>query len=146
MDNDTEELSFEYTFSQKSHILGCSRPILFMACNDSDDMDVFVQLRKADSDGNLLQNINNPLQDLKIDANDVEPINPLKYLGLWGCLRASHADIDKEMSTSTFPGHDYSYRAPVPKGKMLNWKLASGRPAWCLMQVKSSFSKSLVTA
>ncbi|KAJ5660925.1 uncharacterized protein N7484_000297 [Penicillium longicatenatum] len=73
--------------------------------------------------GNLLQNINIPLQDLKLDANDVEPINPLKYLGPSGCLRASHAAIDKEMSTSSFPEHDYSSRAPVLKGKIVKLEI-----------------------
>jgi predicted acyl esterase len=120
MDKDTEEISFEYTFSQKACILGSSRAVLFVSCNDSDDMDVFVQLRKADSDGRLLQHINIPLQDLMIDAKDVEPINPLKYLGPPGCLRASHAAIDETISTSSFPEHDYSSRTPVPNGKIIN--------------------------
>lgn len=119
MGNDTEELSFEYTFPQKGCVLGCSRAILFVSCDDSDDMDVFVQLRKADSDGNLLENINIPLQDLKIDAKDVASINPLKYLGPPGCLRASHATLDQTLSTQSWPEHDYSSRTPVPNGKIV---------------------------
>lgn len=119
MASDTEELSFEYKFTQQSCILGCSRAVLFVSCNESDDMDVFVQLRKADSDGNLLENFNIPLQDLKIDAKHVESINPLKHLGPSSCLRASHAALDQALSTSSWPEHDYSSRTPVPKGSIV---------------------------
>lgn len=123
MATDTEELSFEYTFPQKGCILGCSRAILFVSCGDSDDMDVFIQLRKADADSNLLENINIPLEDLKIEAKDVESINPLKYLGPPGGLRASHAALDQALSTPSWPEHDYSSRTPVPKGKIVKLEI-----------------------
>ncbi|KAJ5901239.1 alpha/beta-hydrolase [Penicillium tannophilum] len=119
MATDTEELSFEYIFPQKACVLGCSRAFLFVSCDESDDMDVFVQLRKADADGNLLENINIPLKDLKIEAKDVESINPLKYLGPPGGLRASHAALDQALTTTSFPEHDYSSRTPVPKGSIV---------------------------
>ncbi|KAJ5874233.1 uncharacterized protein N7529_002663 [Penicillium soppii] len=58
-----------------------------MSCNDHDDMDVFVQVRKADTDGRILQNVNGPLSDLKMAESDVDSVNPLKYLGPTGILR-----------------------------------------------------------
>jgi Predicted acyl esterases len=45
---DTEELSFAYTFERKSYVVGHAKAVLYMSCHESDDMDVFVQLRKLD--------------------------------------------------------------------------------------------------
>jgi hypothetical protein len=95
IDNDPEELRFEHTFKTTTHIIGYSRTVLYMSCEQADDLDVFVQLRKADRNGKLLQNLNIPLEDLGLQAEEeVEAINPLKYLGPSGILRASHREID----------------------------------------------------
>ncbi|KAJ5769548.1 alpha/beta-hydrolase [Penicillium odoratum] len=119
MDSDGEELCFEYIFPRKSCILGCARAVLHMSCMDFDDMDVFVQLRKADKEGNMLQNINIPLHDLQMDAAEVENVNPLKYLGPTGALRASHRAIDERLSTTSWPEHDYTFRNPVTRGEVV---------------------------
>ncbi|CAG7931568.1 unnamed protein product [Penicillium olsonii] len=115
MDADPEEVCFEYTFTQNTCVLGCARAILHMSCMDSDDMDVFVQLRKADKQGNILQNINIPLHDLQQDAADVESVNPLKYLGPTGALRASHRAIDRSLSTPFWPEHDYTFKSHLSR-------------------------------
>lgn len=123
MDSDEGELCFEYTFSQRTCLLGCSRAILRMSCEDSDEMDVFVQVRKADKEGNLLQNINIPLCDLGVTASDVDTVNPLKYPGPTGVLRASHRAIDPKLSSPSWPEHDYTSRTPVQRGEVVTLEI-----------------------
>lgn len=98
MGSDIEEVSFQYTFTQPTYVVGCARAVLYMSCQDHGDMDVFVQLRKADEEGRLLENINIPLEDSQVDSSDVEKVNPLIYLGPSGVLRASYRDIDWKLS------------------------------------------------
>ena len=63
-DNDSEELIFKYTFSKPTWLVGYSKAVLHLSCDSSDDMDVFVQLRKLDTLGNILQYMNVPLSNL----------------------------------------------------------------------------------
>jgi predicted acyl esterase len=123
MDSDSEELSFQYTFPHRALFVGCARVVLYMSCNDHDDMDVFVQVRKADRKGRTLQNMNIPLSDLNMDASDVDTVNPLKYLGPTGVLRASHRDIDIDLSNTSWTEHDYSRNSPVPRGQVVRMEI-----------------------
>ncbi|KAJ6029759.1 uncharacterized protein N7446_010891 [Penicillium canescens] len=123
MDADREELSFQYTFPHRALFVGCARVVLYMSCNDHDDMDVFVQVRKADRKGRTLQNMNIPLSDLNMDAYDVDTVNPLKYLGPTGVLRASHRDIDLDLSNTSWTEHDYSRNSPVPRGQVVRMEI-----------------------
>lgn len=101
VDSDSEELLFEYTFPRKVCLLGCSRAILQIPCLDSDDMDVFVQLRKADKDGHTLQNLNIPFQALGKPAKAIEitsPLVPVTAPSIQNCQRSSG------LSTILLPG------------------------------------------
>lgn len=99
IDQDSEELLFTHTFTETTYLIGASKAVLYMSCPSHDDLDVFVQLRKASSDGEILQNINIPLEDLGLsDAKDVVPVNTNIYLGPSGILRASHRVIDQTLS------------------------------------------------
>jgi hypothetical protein len=107
---DIEELSFTYTFEQPTILSGIARATLYMSCAAHDDMDVFVQLRKADKDGGILQHLNIPLADLQNCGmeGDVPPVNPLVHLGPSGCLRASFRAPDDALSFDNWSEHDYS--------------------------------------
>lgn len=109
--NDPGELSFSFEFSQPKSLLGYSKAVLYMSAPDSDDMDVFVQIRKANAQGEILEHLNIPLEDLGVsNAEKVEQINPLKYLGPPGILRASHRQLDASLSTAYHP--QLSHKAP----------------------------------
>jgi uncharacterized protein len=86
-------------------------------------MDVFMQLRKADTNGQILQNINIPLKDLQMKAEDVVTINPTKYLGPTGILRASHRKIDEERSKPHWALHSHLEEEKVPKGEVVESSL-----------------------
>lgn len=119
MDNDSEELRFSYTFDQQCTILGSSRATLYMSTEDSDDMDVFVQLRKADRDGKILQYQNIPAEDWHaVTDDDVEPLNPVVYLGPTGCLRASFRTLDETLSNEFWAEHDFTTRQKLHPGEI----------------------------
>lgn len=69
-----------------------------MACPDTDEMDVYVILRKLDKDGKPLLHINIPLSALPsgTTASDVPDLNIFKYVGPNGRLRASHRRIEPD--------------------------------------------------
>jgi predicted acyl esterase len=95
-----------------------------MSCDDYDDMDVFVQLRKASANGTLLQNINIPLQDLQMKVEEVETVNSLKYLGPTGVLRASHRAVDERKSkVPNWPFHPHTQESRVPLGKVIKLEI-----------------------
>ena len=120
MGADSEELSFSYTFDQQCTILGCSRATLYMSTHDSNDMDVFIQIRKADKDGTLLQHNNIPSEDWEALGNgSVEPLNPLVYLGPMGCLRASYRTLDEHLSNEFWPEHDFQKVEKVKHGEVV---------------------------
>lgn len=121
MGQDSEELSFSYTFQEACLLVGCARAKLYVSCKDSDDMDVFVQIRKADQNGNLLQHLNIPALDRKKCnmPEPVDPVNPLIYLGPSGSLRASHRRLDRDLSTPSWPEHDFTRREMVTPGEVV---------------------------
>lgn len=123
IDSDPEELCFEYTFSHRSNLVGYSKAVVYMSCPDADDMDVFVQIRKADVHGNILQNINIPLRDLQLQASEVVSTNTNKYLGPSGILRASHREIDLELSKPHWPLHSHLKEQKIPPGTVVKLEI-----------------------
>ncbi|KAL3488009.1 Alpha/Beta hydrolase protein [Aspergillus germanicus] len=122
--NDPEEAIFSFTFNRRKTIVGASKAVLYMSCPDHDDLDVFVQLRKVDCRGKVLQNINIPLLHLGLRSEEeVESINTLKYLGPTGVLRASHRALDARLSKAHWPAHDHSHISPVPPGSVVELEI-----------------------
>ncbi|GKZ85789.1 hypothetical protein AnigIFM56816_011760 [Aspergillus niger] len=124
MDSDPEEACFRFTFDERRTMVGPARAVLYMSCPDHDDLDVFVQLRKVDQCGQILQNINIPLHHLGLKSEEeVDSINTLKYLGPTGVLRASHQALDNRLSKPHWPAHDHSQISPVPPGSIVKLEI-----------------------
>lgn len=119
VDAQVEELSFECTFKERTYLIGYPRAVLYMSTEESNDMDVFVSLRKADSQGNVLRNINIPLEDLGMEANEVPLVNPLVYTGPSGILRASHRKIDAAKSKPYWPFHPHDEKELLEPGQIV---------------------------
>jgi uncharacterized protein len=120
VDADPEEVSFMYTFGEKSTLIGPSKATLFLSCPDHDDMDIHAIIRKADKNGKVLRNVNIPLKDLGMSSDDeVEDINPLQYIGPSGCLRASHRTIDPKLSKPHCSSHDHTNKIKIPPGEIV---------------------------
>ncbi|KAF7561333.1 hypothetical protein G7046_g2830 [Stylonectria norvegica] len=111
---DDDGAHFTYTFSQYTELVGFSKAILYMSCTSTDDMDVYVVIRKLDARGQALLHMNVPLLDLPpgTKESDIPNVNIFKYVGPNGRLRASHRrsvlqnpELSSEQSKVLFPGN-----------------------------------------
>jgi hypothetical protein len=88
-----------------------------MSCNDHDDFDVAVQIRKIGADGNLMEQLNYPCP---VAIDEVPDVNVAKYLGPQGFLRASHAvSVDKSTEDRLRVEYRHDRRKPVPRGSIV---------------------------
>ena len=90
---------------------------LWMSCDQGDDMDVVVQIRKVSPTGQLLEHLNYPCP---VPACEVSNLNTVKTLGPQGFLRASHAVSRRDTPTSdneAFYQHDR--REPITPGAIV---------------------------
>lgn len=87
-----------------------------MSCDEANDLDVYVIIRKLDAQGRALLNTNIPLKDLPpgIKDTDVPDLNIFKYVGPNGRLRASHREfseidpgLDTEQHKVLYPANIY---------------------------------------
>ncbi|KAL4733296.1 Alpha/Beta hydrolase protein [Aspergillus similis] len=123
-DQDPEEVQFRFTFKTKTTLIGPAKLTVWMSCPDHDDFDVFVQLRKADSTGQILQALNIPLRELGYSSpEEVESVNVLKYLGPTGVLRASHRELDPVLSKPHWPAHVHTRRQRVQAGEAVELQI-----------------------
>lgn len=91
-------LEFVYTFDHATTLVGPSRLVVHTACPSRSDFDMHAQLRKRDANGVELEHVNVPLADLCVAGPEEMPdVNPLKYLGPTGRLRASRRRVAPEL-------------------------------------------------
>ncbi|KAH7405702.1 Alpha/Beta hydrolase protein [Phaeosphaeria sp. MPI-PUGE-AT-0046c] len=112
---DSQELHFSHTFDKRSYLVGYSTVTLHVSCLDSDDLDVYVQLGKADAQGNPLQSQNIPLAALNkqgLPTDKIPAINILRYVGPTGQLRASTRPTSDDPGAST-------KAAKIPPGEIV---------------------------
>ena len=67
---------FRFTFEKPTNVVGHSKAELWMSCDDLDDMDVFVSLRKISKEGKVLEHVNVPWRSLPkgVDTQDDVPM------------------------------------------------------------------------
>lgn len=129
MDADTEELQFPIVFEKKSYLVGSAKAVLYMSCPSHNDLDVFVQLRKADKSGKLLQHLNIPITDMQpmgiSSPAEVSVVNTNVYLGPNGVLRASHRATDDALSYGNWQVHDHTEakNQPVSPGEVVKLEI-----------------------
>lgn len=95
-------LAFTYTFSEKSRLMGIPKAVLYMHCDDLDDLDVFVIIEKLSASGERMLNLNIPWDNLPVksiaDIPDEKRTEVILYQGPTGILRASNREIDPARS------------------------------------------------
>jgi predicted acyl esterase len=123
-DDDNGELLFTHIFSERTIVVGPSRLTVHLSAEKQNDLDVYVMLRKADANGVLLQNINQPLADLGVSTADKVPsVAVLKYLGPQGILRASKRAVDSELSSSWWRTLSHEKGEKVPRGSVVKLQI-----------------------
>jgi predicted acyl esterase len=128
---------FTHTFDKYTELIGWSKATLFMSCNDLDDLDVYVVLRKLDRHGKPLLNYNIPRNDWNhgVTEDEIPDFNTYEYIGPSGRLRASKRAIgvepgltEEQLQSKTpaelwFP-HDKSEK--IPPGDVVKLEI----PIW----------------
>lgn len=127
---DDENLVFSHVFSRPTTLVGPTKLVVSISCPSETDFDVYAQLRKRDKNGNDLEHINIPLEDLGVaDPEEIPNVNPLKYLGPSGRLRASKRRVAPELSqrcwqTLAHDGHEPPTPGEIVKLEVWIWPTA----------------------
>jgi len=127
---DADGAHFAYKFDTYTELIGFSKAKLYMSCADTDDMDVYIVLRKLDKDGRALLHMNIPMESLPagIAEDDVPDLNIFKYVGPNGRLRASHRaiELDPELSAEQVSllspadvWHPHTSEDKIPPGQIV---------------------------
>ncbi|KIW99562.1 uncharacterized protein Z518_11301 [Rhinocladiella mackenziei CBS 650.93] len=122
--SDPEEIQFKCKFKQPCYVVGYPKAKLYVSCPNHDDLDIFVQLRKMDISGNLLENLNIHPTALGIPADKVPNVNVLKYLGPTGIIRASHRQLDPKLSKAHHPVLSHKTLQKVGPGEVVELQIA----------------------
>ncbi|CAI4219842.1 unnamed protein product [Parascedosporium putredinis] len=120
----SESAAFKYTFAQKSQIVGMPKAVLYMSCDDHDDMDVYVFIEKLDKDGNQMKSLNIPWKGIPVQSFDdftpEQSTEVVLYKGPVGILRASHREIDPARSMHTnWPFHPHEKEEKLTPGTVV---------------------------
>ncbi|KAL3449884.1 Alpha/Beta hydrolase protein [Aspergillus insuetus] len=101
-ENPMDFAKFTYTFPTRTQLVGIPKAVLYMHCDDYDDMDVFLVLSKLSASGELMFNLNIPWKGLPVSTIDEIPADKrtevILYQGPTGILRASQRAIDTSKS------------------------------------------------
>ncbi|EXK81026.1 hypothetical protein FOQG_14456 [Fusarium oxysporum f. sp. raphani 54005] len=123
-----ERVRFQHTFEKKTRLMGLPKAIVYMSCDDLDDMIVYVLIRKLDRQGKELLNLNIPWKAAPYDKMDDIPVkelsNLLLYFGPMGVLRASHREVDSTRSIHPqYPFHTHSNVQKIPPGQVVELEI-----------------------
>ncbi|KAF3038119.1 hypothetical protein E8E12_005248 [Didymella heteroderae] len=70
-------LSFTHRFDKDTTLVGMPKAVLWMSCDDHDDMDVYVLIEKLDKDGKPMKNLNIPWKNVPIRRPGSDQKHPI---------------------------------------------------------------------
>lgn len=117
----TDCVDFRVHFEEYTELAGYPVVKLYMSCQEHDDMDVNVQIRKIGADGQILTSLNYPCP---VPEVEVDNTNVAKFLGCDGMLRASHR-VSKELVDGV-PRYKHDKAEKVPPGTIVGLEI----PLW----------------
>jgi len=123
-ESDDDAATFTYTFDQKTQIVGMPKAVLYMSCDDADDMDIYVLIEKLDKDGKPMLNLNIPWKGIPVKSFDEftreQQTEVVLYKGPCGILRASHRAIDWDRSMHpNWPFHPHKVEEKIQPGTVV---------------------------
>ncbi|KAJ5927925.1 hypothetical protein N7466_006881 [Penicillium verhagenii] len=121
-------VTFKYTFPERTQIMGVPKAVLYMRCDDLDDMDVFLVLEKISSSGERLLNLNIPWKNVPVSSiaeiSEKERTEVVLYQGPTGILRASNRDIDSSRSIHpNWPFYTHEKEEKVAPGTVVRLEI-----------------------
>ena len=84
---ENEEAVFDMEFTEDTELTGYMFLRLYLEADGHDDMDIFINIQKADKDGKW------------IPWNTLDEPHP----GAWGKIRVSHRELDEKLSSKFQP-------------------------------------------
>ncbi|KAH6693755.1 Alpha/Beta hydrolase protein [Plectosphaerella plurivora] len=119
---------FKHTFPTASRLIGLPKAELYMSCDALDDLVVFVQLRKLDTAGKELSQLQFPLARTPVksidDMEEKDRVSLTLHNGSMGILRASQRKIDSSKSLHPqFPFHPHDTVEKVPRGEIVKLEI-----------------------
>lgn len=119
-----DSVKFTYRFQNTTRLVGLPKAVLFMSCQDHDDMDVYVLIEKLNANGEVMYNMNIPWSSVPVDSFDEmkleEKTEVVMYRGPVGILRASHRKIDESKSMHPhWPFHPHETEDKINPGDIV---------------------------
>ncbi|KAL4874494.1 alpha/beta-hydrolase [Aspergillus karnatakaensis] len=127
-DGQYEFASFKLTFKETTRLVGLPKAILYMSCPDHDDLTVYILLRKLDSSGKEMINLNIPWKYAPVSSmSEVDPKdlhNLPFYKGPLGILRAARRHIDWSQSMHPqYPFHTHDREEKIAPGEIVELEI-----------------------
>ncbi|KAH8646341.1 X-Pro dipeptidyl-peptidase C-terminal non-catalytic domain-containing protein [Xylariales sp. PMI_506] len=113
---------FILKFNKYTELGGYPTVKLWMSCDEHDDLDVFVQVRKVSSDGKAMMSLN---YKCPVPEPEVPNTNIAKFLGPDGMLRASHR-VSKSKDGSDFVSYTHDKAEKISPGTVVDLEI----PIW----------------
>ncbi|KAI1865097.1 hypothetical protein JX265_008144 [Neoarthrinium moseri] len=120
----SESVVFTHTFKGTTRLIGMPKAVVYMSCNDLDDMDIYVFIEKLDSSGRPMTNLNVPWKGIPVKSFDEftpqQSTEVVTYKGPVGILRASHRAIDESKSIHpNWPYHPHEKEEKIEPGTVV---------------------------
>ncbi len=96
-------VTFDIAFDEDTEITGYMKLRLWVEVEGDDDMDIFVNIWKMDENGN-------PLWNISMDA---------PHWGAWGLIKASHRELDPDLSTDYNPVQAHRKEKKLKPGEIV---------------------------
>ncbi|KAF9872299.1 alpha/beta-hydrolase [Colletotrichum karsti] len=123
----TDSANFSFYFDDYTELAGYPYVKLFISCDDHDDMDIHIQIRKIGIDGTLLTSLNYPVP---VPGEQVDDTNVAKFLGCDGMLRASHR-VSRIKSGHDYPVYGHDKAEKVDAGSIIELDI----PLWPIVEI-----------
>ncbi|KAL4900243.1 hypothetical protein BDW74DRAFT_162318 [Aspergillus multicolor] len=119
---------FTYTFQECTQLVGIPKAVLYMRCDEHDDMDIFLVLSKLSASGEVMFNLNIPWKGLPVSSIEEIPADKrtevILYQGPTGILRASHRAIDASKSMhENWPFHPHEREEKISPGTVVRLEI-----------------------
>lgn len=120
-DGSTQDGSAVFTMrvDAPADFVGYPKARLWVECEGSDDMDLFVLLQKLNAEGEPLEQFNVPNQGPQMDAMTRSGAAILKYKGSNGRLRVSMRHLDEVESSEDIPVHSFDRNEKLSAGQVV---------------------------
>lgn len=124
-ENKDDKVAFTIKFDKQTRLVGLPKAVVYMSCDDLDDLCVRVRLRKLDANGKVLRHCTIPFSRVPFtDPDEAIDSTLIIHHGSVGLLRASHRHIDHTKSMHPqYPFHPHDRVEKVTPGTVVRLEI-----------------------